>query len=550
MAVGRLATAIVDIEPNLRPLHAGLSQARMAISSFARGAGGTIPLTIALGAGGASIGGLIAGLGDAALKAAKLQEALSKVKVTFGEEAGGILANVDALSEKFGVTKREAADAAAEFGLLAKAAGMSSYEQARFAKDFNQMAIDLASFHVTTRPEAVQKLMSGLEGMARPLRQFGIFIDEAKVKAEATALGIRKHNEELTDEQKILVRSILIRKQAGIALGDAERSMARPFEQIKKFWGDLENAQGAFGKSLQGSLLQAIALARELGEQFTKTFGTGQEVGENIEAIIKTARYLNKPITLEPRSALGTLFNEIGARVLKAFSATSLPKHMFPTAPGETGFINVANIPGAKRIQESVAARQKGLVEAMTEPNLGPATPEELRKMWLKAAEGMAPEVRKAGGDFLFNIQNKLTDWITLHLKGLTDPFGEFKENMKGLGHALGPMFLGKGAGGLLGAAGAMAGGLMKAEGPAFEKMRQDRALELLGLKKPTQPSQMFAEPEEFARHAITGVLTGDPQKEQVKLLEEARDQIKEFKDKVVEALPRFGRWAGIFPRG
>lgn len=549
MAIGRLATAIVDIETNLRPLHSGLSQARTAISTFARGAGGAIPLNIALGATGASLGGLVAGLGDAALKAAKLQEALAKVKVTFGEESGGILANVDALAEKFGVAKREAADAASEFGLLAKAAGLSAYEQARFAKEFNQIAIDLASFHVTTRPEAVQKLMSGLEGMERPLRQFGIFISEDKIKAEAAALGIRKHKEELTDEQKILVRSILIRKQAGIAIGDAERSLARPFEQIKKFWGDLENAQAEFGKHLQGALLQAIGLTRELGEQFAKSFGTGEEVGENLEAIIKAVRYLNKPIEVEPSEALGTLGNELGARLSKVFSFMSFPKHLFTTGPQETGFINVEKMPGTKRMQESVTSRQEALTKAMMGPNLGPATPEELRKMWLKAAEGMDPEVRKAGGDFLFKIQNKLTDWISLHLKEATDPFGEFKANMRDIGKAIGPMFLGKGAGGLFGAAGAVAGGFMKAEGPAFEKMRQDRALEFLGLKK-HQPSQMFAEPEEFARQAITGILTSDPQKDQVKHLEEVRDQIKEFKDKVIEALPRFGRWAGIFPRG
>lgn len=538
MAIGKLATAFVDIEPNLRPLHAGLSQARTAISSFARGAGGQIPLTIALGASGISLGGLVAGLGDAALKAAKLQEALSKVKITFGKEGSGVLANVDELSEKFGIAKREAADAAAEFGLLAKAAGMSAYEQARFAKEFNQIAIDLASFHVTTRPEAVLKLMSGLEGMARPLRQFGIFIDEASVKAEASALGMRKHNEELTDEQKILVRSILIRKQAGVAIGDAERSLSRPFEQIKKFWGDLENAQAEFGKNLQGALVQSIGLARELGETLSKALGSGAGVGEGAEAIARTARFAVTPaskseglaFTSKAFASMGAMI-DIGLRSMLGLSTEDAKRRL-------AGY------------QGGMATQIQGATEPGLAGRMGPATPEELRKMWLKASEEMAPEVKKSGGDFLFKIQNKLTDWIALHLKEPTDPFGEFKENIRGLGRAIGPMLLGKGAGGLPGAAGAMAGGFMKIEGPAFEKMKQDRALELLGLKKTTQPSQMFAEPEEFARHAITGVLSGDPQKEQVKLLEEARDQIKEFKDKVIEAIPRFGRWAGLFPRG
>lgn len=534
--MSRLASAFVDIGANLVPLRRGLSEARIAIDSLARGAGGKIPLTIALGASGASIGGLVAGLGDAAIKAAKLQEALSKVKVTFGEEAGGVLANVDALSEKFGVAKREAADAAAEFGLLAKAAGMSAYEQARFSKEFNQIATDLASFHVTTRPEAVQKLMSGLEGMARPLRQFGIFIDDAKVKAEAATLGIRKYKEELTDEQKIMIRSILIRKQAGIALGDAERSLARPFEQMKKFWGDLENAQAEFGKNLQGALLQAIGLARELGERLSKSLGGGAGVGEGAEALIRAVRFGEGATAGGGTDFASKAFASMGARIdigLRSMLGLNT----------EDARRRLAGYQGSMATQIQ-RATEPGLAERM-----GPATGEEIRKMWLKAAESMDPEVKKAGADFVFKIQNKLTDWISLHLKAATDPLGEFKANMKDLGHAIGPMLLGRAAGGLLGAGGAAMAQFGKMEGPAFEKMRIEHAKRVLGIGK-KEPSQMFAEPEEFARHAITGVLTGDPQKEQVKLLEAAKTELTEIKTKVGEALQRWGQWGRIFPRG
>lgn len=539
--MGILANATVDIGANLAPLRSGLSEARRALSAFAGGTNVKLPLTIAMGAGGASLGGLIAGLGDAAVKAAKLQEALAKVKVTFGEEAGGILANVDELADKFGVTKRQAADAAAEFGLLAKAAGMSSYEQARFAKEFNQIAIDLASFHVTSRPEAVQKLMSGLEGMVRPLRQFGIFIDEAKVKAEASALGIRKHNEELTDEQKILVRSILIRKQAGIALGDAERSMARPFEQMKKFWGDLENAQAEFGKNLQGALIQGIGLARDLGTAIQGWGGkagiTGSTIGETAESALRAGRAMAGP-------GRGGVFGNLWQQWVLRMKAG-----LQPLIGADTPEARAKNLRELRALQgEGVAATIRA-----TEPGLagrmGPATPEELRKMFLKAAEGMDPEVRKAGADFVFKVQNKLTDWIALHLKGATDPFGEFKANMEGISRAIRPMLLGEPAGGLLRGAGAAAEVFGRKEGPAFEKMRRNRALELLGLKK-RQPSQMFAEPEEFARHAITGVLSPEPQKQQVKLLEDTRDELKEIKGKVVEAVAQFGKRWGLFPRG
>src|SRR5512143_3600289 len=110
--MGKLADVYVDVSANLKPLNSGLAQAKTALSGFTHGSSFALPITVAMGAGGASLAGLIAGMGEATMKASKLAEATSKVRVTFGGEASGILANVDQLADKFGVVKTEAADVA------------------------------------------------------------------------------------------------------------------------------------------------------------------------------------------------------------------------------------------------------------------------------------------------------------------------------------------------------------------------------------------------------------------------------------------------------
>ncbi|MDG6746336.1 SDR family NAD(P)-dependent oxidoreductase, partial [Staphylococcus aureus] len=67
----------------------------------------------------------------------------------------------------------------------------------------------------TSFDEAIGKIRSGLSGESEPLRDFGVFLTEAAVKAKALELGMIKVGEELTEQGKIMARAILI--QEGLA---------------------------------------------------------------------------------------------------------------------------------------------------------------------------------------------------------------------------------------------------------------------------------------------------------------------------------------------
>jgi hypothetical protein len=270
--VGKLAEAYVDIGANLKPMQQGLGRARSMLTSFASSG-------VSVGLGALGIGGGIAGLGAGLLAAAKsasaLGESLSKVQVTFGPSSKAVIAQADEMAKKFGVVRKESLDAAAGFGLMGQAAGMSKDASAQLGNEMVKLGVDMASFHNLSNEEAFEKLRSGLAGEAEPLRPLGILLSEDAVKAEALAMGLVKVKRELTDQEKVLARLSLIRKQAGPAIGDKERTQDSAENQMKKFAGDVENAATELGAKLIPALTSSMQLARELGTTFAETFGSG-----------------------------------------------------------------------------------------------------------------------------------------------------------------------------------------------------------------------------------------------------------------------------------
>ena len=237
-------------------MQAGLGRARSMLTSFTAKAA-----TISIGAvgGGAGIAG---GLLAAAKSAANLGESVSKVRVVFGRSATGMIDQADDLAKRFGVVKQEALDAAAGFGLMGRAAGLSQEASAGLGKELVQLGLDMASFHNISNQEAFEKLRSGLAGEAEPLRPLGILLSEDAVKAEALAMGLTKVKRELTDQEKVVARLSLIRKQAGPAVGDLERTADSTANQMRRLEGELQNAAVDFGMKLQDALKDGISLAR------------------------------------------------------------------------------------------------------------------------------------------------------------------------------------------------------------------------------------------------------------------------------------------------
>lgn len=280
----------------------GIKTATAAIGPAARAATGPVralgrEIAIATGVFGAAYS-VVGFFKSAFTGASDLNETLSKTGVIFGESAGAVTAQADDLAKRFGMARRETLDAAANFGIMAKAAGKTEAEAADMAQALTMAAANAASINNTSVPEALEKIRSGLAGEAEPLRTFGVMLNEAQVKAEAAALGIARMGAELTEAQKITARASLIQKGLAYANGDLERTLTGPANQARKLAGTMANLSASIGEALMplaGPLLQGIgAVAASAADAFERIKPAATEfaqttLGYVVEGLAKAA---------------------------------------------------------------------------------------------------------------------------------------------------------------------------------------------------------------------------------------------------------------------
>lgn len=182
--------------------------------------------------------------------ASDLQELQSAFDYTFGATSGIMNRWADETGDAMGRASSEMKAGALAMGQLFKQAAPTEEAAARLSQRFTALAQDASSFYNTSFDEALQKIRSGLSGESEPLRDFGVFLTEAAVKAKALELGMIKVGEELTEQGKIMARSVLITEGLPAANGDVERTAGSFANRVR---------------ALKGNITE---LAQEIGDRF------------------------------------------------------------------------------------------------------------------------------------------------------------------------------------------------------------------------------------------------------------------------------------------
>lgn len=285
MAGIELATAYYSLIPSMagtaaavRGQSAGLTSVWGGIGDDA-GKGVRGGLVKGIAGAGASIVGAIAVLGignligdavrtgvdfamDGLAAAADMSETQSAIEQVFGAESAAAIASWSkASSTAMGQSQLEALNAAKTFGVFGQAAGLTGTSLVGFSTDLTGLAGDLASFHNTSPEEAITAIGAALRGESEPIRQYGVLLDDATLRARALALGIYDGNGSLTAQQRILAAQAEIFAQSSLAQGDFSRTSASMSNQQKILAANLENSKAALGEALLPAMTQLVTFA-------------------------------------------------------------------------------------------------------------------------------------------------------------------------------------------------------------------------------------------------------------------------------------------------
>lgn len=142
-------------------------------------------------------------------------------------------ANADILSYYAGITKTTVANAAGQFKLLATEMGVASDKAAKMSNSLVNLAVDMSSLFNRDFEDVMTDLESGLQGMTRAVRKYGIDLTEAGIAETAAQLGIQKKTSTMTQAEKIQLRYIRILQQSSLAQGDFARTIQTPANMLK-----------------------------------------------------------------------------------------------------------------------------------------------------------------------------------------------------------------------------------------------------------------------------------------------------------------------------
>lgn len=164
----------------------------------------------------------IAGLAVAATKAASdLNETANKIDTLFGSSANAIKEFSTTASTALGQSRKQALDAAADFAVFGKSAGLAGNDLVQFSKQNVQLAADMASFFNTSPEEAITAIGAAFRGESEPIRRYGVLLNEASLKDQALRMGlIKTTTEALQPQARVLAAQALILQQTSAAQGD------------------------------------------------------------------------------------------------------------------------------------------------------------------------------------------------------------------------------------------------------------------------------------------------------------------------------------------
>ncbi len=296
----------------------------------------------------------ILGAGTAMVKSAMdAVESENLFEVSMGRMAESARTWSEELRKELGLNSYEVRKNVGTFNVMLESMGLT--EQAAFdmSKSMTQLAYDMASFYNLDNETAFEKLRSGITGQIRPLRDLGINIDDATVKAYAYQNGIAKVGEEMTQTEKVMARFGVIMEQTGSAQGDLARTIDSPANQLRVLKSEIGQAATEFGVAMMPAIQSLMSAAKPLADKITelanKFASLAPETQKNIVYALAFAAALGPVLMIT-----GQLIKTVGLLV-KVVKGAAIAITTIVGVAGKIVFAFQAMAAGAATFSEAMA---------------------------------------------------------------------------------------------------------------------------------------------------------------------------------------------------
>lgn len=193
--------------------------------------------------------------GDAVRNAVDLGEEVNKTAVVFRASGDEMLRWSRNSATAMGMSRQQALAAAGTFGNMLVPMGFARGKAADMSRSMVSLAGDMASFNNASPEETLDALRSGLAGETEPLRRFGVFLNDARVKAEAASMGLVKAHGDTAKLKNAQAAAAIAQRKYNKAVGEYGGDSL----QAKQALLAMRRSQDAVKKATQGTVPQLTA---------------------------------------------------------------------------------------------------------------------------------------------------------------------------------------------------------------------------------------------------------------------------------------------------
>lgn len=176
--------------------------------------------------------------------AQRAQELTAKMSgFTVGE--GGLLESTGVVS--LGLDPSQLMNYQAMFGQMSSSMGVASETALKLSQALTEIGADLASVKNMDFESVWNDMASGLAGMSRTLDKYGVNIRNVNLQQKLNELGINANITALNQNDKALLRTIILLESTKYAWGDLSNTLNAPSNQLRLIQANFQNLARTIG---------------------------------------------------------------------------------------------------------------------------------------------------------------------------------------------------------------------------------------------------------------------------------------------------------------
>lgn len=180
-------------------------------------------------------------------EAIRFTEVLNMFTTAMGESNEAADTFVATIQELYGLDPTNIMRYTAMFYQLATAVETPAEAAEKMSQGLTKMTIDIASLFDMPIDQVMENLSSGMQGMTRAVRKYGMDLRNTTLQQTALSLGIKTQVADMSEADRQGLRYITMMRQAAVATGDFGKTIESPANQLRVLKEQVSQLAGAIG---------------------------------------------------------------------------------------------------------------------------------------------------------------------------------------------------------------------------------------------------------------------------------------------------------------